>query len=1038
MHRGSSRIAVLFLLLVVTCAACGGSSGGSPPPNSPDFTVSMQPQPVAVVPGGSATFTVSVTGANGFSSPVTLTFGLAPSGMTVSPGTFTLTAGSQQTVTIAGALWTPPGSVQLALSGVSGARVHDLTVTVQVGQPPFDSHSPGRTRFLRTDTVAYGGAAYDSATRRFFLSDPWANVLIVFDAVRETEIARITIPEPGSMDLSPDHRVLWVDSRAGDLYKVDPVGLKILARIPTSEIGPEGQIAYQPHELADGRVALVGGPIGLKDYEGNVQLSVWDPRTNDLQSYVATNGFRGRFPGQLICPGLFTFGAVRLSADRSRIYVADGSGGGGSTFCELAPATGSYREVTTELGDIREILPTPDGKSLIVGNTVYDAATLTRKSTFTLPDPNTGWASLLTYDGAGVYLFSEWDSRAYLYDYNTGQSKGWFSSFIVPDRFPDTVPPRAVDETGLVFGHLSHGVGFVDASLLHSGTAPTGTAWSVSPPLGPPAGGTTVSMRMDETGDFTFGSLYFGNRQASGYSKDSLNLKATAPGGSGTVDVTAFSADGWMLLAPEGFSYGPRIYEIASTHATAEGGATTSIFGYGFGPMLWTVPADLHVLVGGQPATITAFSAHFYNDSIEWPLQQIDITLPPGAAGSSVDVTVTNSIGSTTARGALTYLPAVRSYPLPGASFEQGTYDKYRDLYYFTDARAVQVFSATQGRWLAPLMTTSDPKSSLYALSISPDGSKLAVSDWATAQIHLVDLATGAVRSFAVEDPFNSDQYPAGLAVSDSGAVYFVHVGYQAPCVLRKLDTATGMFTDYRRNPVEGPAGGSERVLLSSDNRRVYLNTWYGLTMVDTASDEEYVTTYPKYTRYIYDMALSGDSTRLMAGYHLFDANLNRVSNMVADERIDEIASWWDGIKLNANGRLLFNPETYAISLYDGQLGTPVGRIPLPVTLSTVYDPLVVTGKDNVLVAITGDKADGVAVIDLNSVPEPPLFPYLSGTGPLSKTLLQTSTGGVSASGLLQPSGARALDALRTPPAGPAFRRAPRTDPRLLRGGRTR
>jgi|SRR5215469_3893278 len=45
-------------------------------------------------------------------------------------------------------------------------------------------------------------------------------------------------------------------------------------------------------------------------------------------------------------------------------------------------------------------------------------------------------------------------------------------------------------------------------------------------------------------------------------------------------------------------------------------------------------------------------------------------------------------------------------------------------------------------------------------------------------------------------------------------------------------------------------------------------------------------------------------------------------------------------------------------------------RIALPFVLNANYDALVADGKDNVLLAITGQTGDGIAVIDLTSLPE--------------------------------------------------------------------
>ena len=47
-------------------------------------------------------------------------------------------------------------------------------------------------------------------------------------------------------------------------------------------------------------------------------------------------------------------------------------------------------------------------------------------------------------------------------------------------------------------------------------------------------------------------------------------------------------------------------------------------------------------------------------------------------------------------------------------------------------------------------------------------------------------------------------------------------------------------------------------------------------------------------------------------------------------------------------------------------------------SLNSNYDALVSDGRDNILVAITGQNGDGVAVIDLWSLTEPPPLPYAS------------------------------------------------------------
>src|ERR1019366_2024602 len=145
---------------------------------------------------------------------------------------------------------------------------------------------------------------------------------------------------------------------------------------------------------------------------------------------------------------------------------------------------------------------------------------------------------------------------------------------------------------------------------------------------------------------------------------------------------------------PEGYSYGPTVLEVIPNAAVA-GGGPGMIFGYGFGPQsATTVPSNLQITVGGAPAIITAFHGYASGPGLSaFPRQIITYTIPPGTAGSSVDVTVATSSGTATIHNGMTYLPAAQQYLLTGAALAQGVYDPHPDVYYFTDANKIQVFS---------------------------------------------------------------------------------------------------------------------------------------------------------------------------------------------------------------------------------------------------------------------------------------------------------------------------------------------------------
>jgi hypothetical protein len=73
---------------------------------------------------------------------------------------------------------------------------------------------------------------------------------------------------------------------------------------------------------------------------------------------------------------------------------------------------------------------------------------------------------------------------------------------------------------------------------------------------------------------------------------------------------------------------------------------------------------------------------------------------------------------------------------------------------------------------------------------------------------------------------------------------------------------------------------------------------------------------------------------------------------------------------------LLFQPSTNGIDVFDGRLGALRTRISLPTALSQNYDALVSDGKDNRLIAITGETGNGIAIIDLSSLAEPSPLAY--------------------------------------------------------------
>ena len=530
---------------------------------------------------------------------------------------------------------------------------------------------------------------------------------------------------------------------------------------------------------------------------------------------------------------------------------------------------------------------------------------------------------------------------------------------------------QAMDGTGLLAGPLEEGVGFLDSSTMRTGAIGSQfTNGYLDPATGPNGGGTPTSWSVPNTfGPIT--DVYFGSQKANSVSASSGAISVTTPpGAAGPADVYALASDGGVQLLPEAFSYGPTVLEVTPNAATADGG-TGVIYGYGLGPIGSTaVPSDLEVSVGGELAPITDYG------------NGASYTIPAGLVGSA-DVTVSTSSGSVTVHNGMTYLPRVQQFPLSGSALAQGIYDSHRNVYYFTDATSVRVFSKTGGHWLFSIpIPPAGTSQRLWGIALSPDGSKLAIADAAGAVIYVLDPdIPSAIKTFSVPQPFGASRWPIGVAISDAGIVYFTALtggsGFNA---FFKLDTSAGQVTDYGI-PSQGVAANYSRTVISVDNSRVYSNDDGRVFVIETATDG---VSYAKTACLCgdYDLSLSGNQTRFAAAGYFYDSSLNGQSYLALNLREMVNTSYLYGEKLSPDGSLLFQPTTDGIDVLDARLGNLLTRISLPIALSPNYDALVSSGKDNILVAITGTNGDGIAVIDLTSLSVPSLLPYAMVTGP--------------------------------------------------------
>ena len=127
----------------LTVIDSSGNSDPNPPtrtvtvlPTTADFAISVAPAAQEVAPGGSATYTVSVTGISGFSGPVSLSVGSEsgfPTGITSGGFNPTSISGTgTSTLTMNTTASTVPWALSLTITGTSGTLSHTASSTLLV------------------------------------------------------------------------------------------------------------------------------------------------------------------------------------------------------------------------------------------------------------------------------------------------------------------------------------------------------------------------------------------------------------------------------------------------------------------------------------------------------------------------------------------------------------------------------------------------------------------------------------------------------------------------------------------------------------------------------------------------------------------------------------------------------------------------------------------------------------------------------------------------------------------------------------------
>lgn len=100
-----------------------------------DFSMSATPASQLVLPGGSTSYSTTVTAGPGFTGAVTFSVSGLPSNSSATFNSNSVNGSGSTTMNVTTSLFTPLGSHRLTITGNSGGLTHSATVTLSVGVP---------------------------------------------------------------------------------------------------------------------------------------------------------------------------------------------------------------------------------------------------------------------------------------------------------------------------------------------------------------------------------------------------------------------------------------------------------------------------------------------------------------------------------------------------------------------------------------------------------------------------------------------------------------------------------------------------------------------------------------------------------------------------------------------------------------------------------------------------------------------------------------------------------------------------------------
>lgn len=980
-----------------------GSAGSTSTTGTISLTVSSAPASVyfssfpfselGVPIGGSNSISFTSSG-QGQDYSIDLAVSGLPTGTTATVSPSTIIPGDSFTVTISAASTAPESqNVPVTATGtpsVAGVTSPKGSFTLDVTPAP-GSLPNNRSDFVSTEATP-SGMAYDRQLDLIFVSNSvWNRVDIISN---KTRLLQQSIPVRGiqTVDVSQDGSTVWIGTDSQQVFALNTTTFALTRYLLPQISGASWQDNILL-ALSDGTLLLGTSHTAG---EGGNNNAIWAPSTNQIT----------------VLPGS-SYLSIR-SGDGSKVYGINYASGYTTTVYNVATKTVSTLPL---LGQGYELVAVNSDGSLLVGsdNNLYNGSA---QLIGALPG-NVGnnyidqFSSIVfSPDGSTLYEIGG-DARIATIDVASLTLKGLAPALsTLPNgvsETPVTTSGAAVDNTGVLIGLQTYGIGFDDSTYFQnygSSTANIGPPVLLSPNAGPLAGGTASAPygSYDLIPDIWYGA----NRGSASLAGPGL-LTITSPAGSadGPVNLKYIYPDGQQVFTPQAFSYSSFPQHSILSGATPAGGVPGRISGYG-------MPADGSggsLMIGGQPATITTTVGQYPPYTGEaFPSTYLDYTIPAGAPGFA-NLSINTPIGSGSLPNAVFYAKSVNDYS-SADTFTDVLYDAGRQQVYLSGTDHIDVFSLATDTWLTPLQPAILGSASQFrGLALSPDGTELLATNLLDNSLGVINPDTPS-QTYAIAippalsggagcgtGPFSVSALAGNMAFVSSGLPPGIG-GCPYYQTLYTVNLQTRSVARQTASPPSGCAGAASIGEASADGTLAIVGGEEGGECLYSTVSNTFVAGQSGAINY-YGVAISGDGNIASVSNAFLDASGNMLGGVARPVVLfpnqttilyplnNYPANTLGRPRLNASGSLYYWAYPNDFEIFDVPTATLKMRFSLAEVVQNVETPLAIDAGGRQVFLIT-DK--GLTVVDLGAAPLS--IGHLSSTSGAAATQIQVRGSG--------------------------------------------